>query len=221
MRGGGGVPDPSLKVEDFGQNSTQSSKGRSRMGTARCATLSPVRRLLVALLAVVAALAGCGPDDPESTPADPAQLVGAPAPIAALHAQANELLEGGADAFKARLADLDGYPVVVNKWASWCAPCRQEFPYFQRQSERLAKKVAFMGVNSNDNDEDARRFLEEYPVPYPSYKDPSLDVADVFKGGLAFPTTAFYDSKGKLAYVKQGGYAEEADLVEDIERYAR
>ena len=188
-------------------------------GAARFCHPWPVGRLLVAVLAI-AALAGCGADDPKSTPADPAQLKGAPPPIAALHAQANELLDGGVDAFKARLAELKGYPVVVNKWASWCPPCRAEFPFFQKQSARLAKKVAFIGVDSNDNDDNARRFLEEYPVPYPSYKDPSLKIADLL-GGIGFPTTAFYDSKGELAYVKQGGYGEEADLVEDIERYAR
>jgi thiol-disulfide isomerase/thioredoxin len=178
-----------------------------------------VTRLLLVLVAV-AALAGCGGDDPESTPADAAQFEDAPAPIAALYAQANELLDGGADAFEARLEELEGYPVVVNKWASWCPPCRHEFPYFQRQSARLAKKVAFIGVDSNDNDENARRFLDEYPVPYPSYKDPDLEIADMLEG-IGFPTTAFYDSKGKLAYVKQGGYTSEADLVEDIERHAR
>ena len=180
---------------------------------------SAVARAFVTL-AAVAMLAGCGADDPESTPADPAQLEGAPAPIAALHEQANELLGGGVDAFKARLDELEGYPVVVNKWASWCAPCRQEFPYFQRQAARLAKTVAFIGVDSNDNDDNARRFLEDYPVPYPSYKDPSLEIADLLEG-IGFPTTAFFDSKGKLAYSKQGAYASEADLVEDIERYAR
>ena len=165
-------------------------------------------------------VAGCGADDPKSTPADPASFDDAPPPIAALNAQANELLDGGVDAFRARLAELKGYPVVVNKWASWCPPCREEFPYFQRQAARLAEKVAFIGVDSNDNDENARRFLEEYPVPYPSYKDPSLEIADLLEG-IGFPTTAFYNSKGKLVYSKQGGYASEADLVEDIERYAR
>ena len=139
---------------------------------------SPVARVLAAALTIAVALAGCGADDPESTPADPAKFEDAPAPIAALNDQASELLDGGADAYEARLGKLEGYPVVVNKWASWCAPCRQEFPYFQRQSARLAKTVAFLGVNSNDNDEDAQNFLEEYPVPYPSYKDPSLDIAD-------------------------------------------
>ena len=180
-----------------------------------------MRRFLPAVLATAIALAGCGGDDSESRPFSPADLKGAPAPIASLHRQSNELLGGGADAFKARLRSLRGHPVVVNKWASWCPPCRSEFPFFQSQAVKLAKRVAFIGVDSNDNDEDARSFLEDYPVPYPSYKDPSLDVAQVFKGQLAFPTTAFYDSKGELAYVKQGGYADEQDLVEDIERYAR
>ena len=191
------------------------------MGNAGCGTLTAVRRSLAAALAATLTLAGCGGDDTESRPYDPADLKGAPAPIAKLHRQANQLLDGGANAFRARLADLKGHPVVVNKWASWCPPCRAEFPFFQSQAVRLAKRVAFIGVDSNDNDSDAREFLEDFPVPYPSYKDPSLEVAQVFKGQLAFPTTAFYDSKGELAYVKQGGYADEKDLVEDIERYAR
>jgi hypothetical protein len=58
-------------------------------------------------------------------------------------------------------------------------------------------------------------------VSYPSYKDPTLNVAASFNGAGPFPSTAFYDSKGKLAYHRQGGYATEAKLAEDIERYAR
>jgi cytochrome c biogenesis protein CcmG/thiol:disulfide interchange protein DsbE len=111
--------------------------------------------------------------------------------------------------------------VVVNKWASWCPPCRAEFPFFQRQATKRARKVAFLGVDSQDTDGDAREFLREFPVPYPSYKDPQLGVAGVFKGVQAFPTTAFYDSKGELAFVHQGGYPTEAKLAEDIDRYAR
>jgi cytochrome c biogenesis protein CcmG/thiol:disulfide interchange protein DsbE len=178
------------------------------------------RALLPLLLLVVAAAPGCGAGDAKSRPYDPAQLKGAPPPIASLHKQASQLLDGGADAFKQRLASLKGYPVVVNKWASWCAPCRSEFPFFQTHATRLAKTVAFIGVNSNDNDGNARDFLTEFPVPYPSYKDPKLEVASVFKGQLAFPTTAFYDSKGELAYVKQGGYLHEEDFVADLKRYA-
>ena len=148
-------------------------------------------------------------------------LRGSPAPLAALHQQAGDLLGGGADAFKERLGGLRGYPVVVNKWASWCGPCRAEFPYFQDQTLKHGRRIAFLGVNSVDNDGDARRFLRSFPVPYPHYRDPDSEVARVFHGVVAFPTTAFYDSHGELAYVKQGGYRSEADLARDIARYAK
>jgi hypothetical protein len=58
-------------------------------------------------------------------------------------------------------------------------------------------------------------------VPYRHFTDPDLDVAAAFNGVQAFPTTAYYDSKGELAYVHQGGYASEGKLAEDIDRYAR
>jgi cytochrome c biogenesis protein CcmG, thiol:disulfide interchange protein DsbE len=181
--------------------------------------------ILICVVGLAVGLPACGSDEPDSAAPSPAQarkaLAGAPAPLAALHAQANELLDGGPQAFEQRLAGLKGHPVVVNKWASWCDPCRRELPHFQRQALKHGKRIAFLGVDSNDNDGDAREFLAEFPVSYPSYKDPDLKVSAVFNGVAAFPTTAFYDSKGKLAYVKQGVYLEEKDLVEDIERYAR
>ena len=64
-------------------------------------------------------------------------------------------------------------------------------------------------------------FLADYPVPFPHFKDPDLEVAASFNGVQAFPTTAFYDPRGDLAFVHQGGYASEADLAEDIDKYAR
>ena len=179
-------------------------------------------RLVVIAVCACVALVACDSDDqPESAPVDSARLAGAPAPLAALHAEANRLLEGGSEAFERRLNALRGHPIVVNKWASWCGPCRHEFPFLQKQAAKRGKRVAFIGVNSNDNDREAREFLRDFPVPFPSYKDPRLEVAAVFNAVQAFPTTAFYDSKGKLAYVHQGGYPSEAKLAADIERYAR
>ena len=182
-----------------------------------------MRRFVVIAVCSCVALVACGgsEEEPQSVTAKPAQLKGAPAPLASLHSQASRLLDGGADAFEKRLKELRGYPVVVNKWASWCGPCRYEFPFLQKQATKRAKSTAFIGVNSDDNDGEAREFLRDYPVPFPSYKDPKLEVAAVFNAVQAFPSTAFYDSKGELAYVHQGGYASEAKLAEDIERYAR
>jgi cytochrome c biogenesis protein CcmG, thiol:disulfide interchange protein DsbE len=181
--------------------------------------------LTLALVLAAVLLTACGSDDGggDSGGAAPdyeEALAGAPGPLAALHGQANELLPGEAEAFEKRLGELEGYPVVVNKWASWCGPCRLEFPFFQNLAARYGKQVAFIGVDSDDSPDAAATFLAEYPVPYPSYSDPDQEVAEVFNATLGFPSTAFYDEEGELVYLKQGGYAEQADLEADIRAQA-
>jgi cytochrome c biogenesis protein CcmG/thiol:disulfide interchange protein DsbE len=146
-------------------------------------------------------------------------LAGAPKPLAQLYAHPDELIAGGSDAYSQQLAKLKGYPVVANVWASWCGPCRFEFPLFQHVSAKLGKRVAFIGVNSFDSEDAAKTFLSEYPVPYPSVSDPGQDVwHDLNLAGL--PGTAYYDRSGKLTYLKQGPYTDEAEFRADIRRYA-
>jgi cytochrome c biogenesis protein CcmG, thiol:disulfide interchange protein DsbE len=177
---------------------------------------------LTLAIACLGASAGCGADDDgASKPPDyDRALAGAPAPLAQLHEQANELLEGGADAFERRIAQLRGYPVVVNQWASWCGPCRLEFPYFQRLSARYGKRVAFLGVDSQDSDDAARTFLSEEPVPYPSYVDPDKEIGAVLKATRGLPDTSYYSATGELVYTKQGPYTSQEELEADIKRYA-
>ena len=69
--------------------------------------------------------------------------------------------KGGRDAFEARIEKERGTPVVVNKWASWCGPCRLEFPFFRKQAEKRKGDVVFIGVNSNDSRSNAEQFLKE------------------------------------------------------------
>jgi thiol-disulfide isomerase/thioredoxin len=147
-------------------------------------------------------------------------LAGSPPALAALHRQANDLLPGGKDAYEGRIAGLRGYPAVVNIWASWCGPCRFEFPRFQRAAADYGRRVAFLGVDTQDSDDAASTFLEEAPVPYPSYTDPDKEIGDAVGASLGLPDTAFYDRRGKLVYLKQGPYSDEAALRADIRRYA-
>jgi cytochrome c biogenesis protein CcmG, thiol:disulfide interchange protein DsbE len=146
-------------------------------------------------------------------------LAGAPAPLAALHAQSAQLLDGGPAAFRDRLAKLKGYPVVVNKWASWCAPCRTEFPIFQSESVAKGKQVAFLGLNAGDSTGPARRFLRASPLPFPSYVDPEEQIAKTIQAPANYPITIFFDARGKLVYTHQGGYRRQADLAADLKRY--
>jgi thiol-disulfide isomerase/thioredoxin len=143
----------------------------------------------------------------------------APAKLAALHERVNELVPGGKRALDAQLRALRGHPVVVNLWASWCAPCRYELPFFQRQAVRRGAQVAFVGVNSNDSESEARRLAERYPMPYPSIVDPRLNVAGDL-GARGLPVTAFYDARGKRVLVHQGPFTSEAQLAAEIDRYA-
>lgn len=148
-------------------------------------------------------------------------LAGAPVPLAALHAQGSQLLGGGTQAATARLAALKGTPIVVNKWASWCGPCRAEFPLFQRASVTFGKQVAFVGLNSGDSQADATAFLARFPVPYPSYEDPKERVAATLKASTAYPITIFYDATGNQVALHQGGYPTQAALDEDVRRYLK
>lgn len=182
---------------------------------------------LIAICMLAAALAaGCGSSDGGERAADvptPAEaraaLRGAPAPLAALHDQAAELLGGGERAFRGRLAELRGYPVVVNVWAEWCGPCKEEFPVLQRAAARYGGNVAFLGVDTEDVEKNARAWLDDHWVPYPSYSDPDGVLRKVVGVTVGVPGTVFIDRAGETAYLKQGPYRDDAAFERDLQRY--
>jgi cytochrome c biogenesis protein CcmG/thiol:disulfide interchange protein DsbE len=199
----------------------------------RCATVWGMKRAVAWILGVgiltlvlVIGLSQAGSDQPDAPPAKPYDLQsalndlrGAPPELASLHAQANQLLSGGAKAFNARMDTLQGRPIVINKWASWCHPCLAEFPLFQQVATERGKDVAFVGINGSDSTDPAKKFLSEHPVPYPSYVDPDEEIAQAIKAAKNYPITVFVNPKGEVT-IKQGTYRDQAALEADIDRYA-
>jgi cytochrome c biogenesis protein CcmG/thiol:disulfide interchange protein DsbE len=147
------------------------------------------------------------------------RLAGAPPQLAALHEQAAEILPGGLTAVRGRLATLRGTPAVVNKWASWCEPCRAEFGVFQRVSLARGRQVAFLGIDSADQAAKARAFLRSFPVSYPSYFDGSGQAGLAITDSSFTPVTVFFNRRGG-EYIHQGPYLQAAKLERDVERYA-
>jgi len=180
--------------------------------------------LILLLTALLVGACGTSNDDsvdPGTNPPDFSKAVdAAPKQLAPLYADGGSLAGGGEDAYNAQLAELEGYPVVVNKWASWCGPCRVEFPFFQDQAAERANKVGFMGINAADTDPAAETFLRDHPVPYLSFTDPDEALSSSIGAVPGQPMTIFYNAAGDKTYVHSGPYASEDDLAADIDKYA-
>jgi cytochrome c biogenesis protein CcmG, thiol:disulfide interchange protein DsbE len=191
----------------------------------RAALIALAAAGLVAVLVIGLTQAGSGNDNTEKLPRFNLQaarrvLATAPAPLSGLYAQANELLTGSTSAFTHRLAELKGRPLVINKWASWCGPCQAEFPIFQSVAAKQGTRVGFLGLDVNDTDSAAKRFLAKRPLPYPSYVDTAEHLTRSIDAPLKIaPVTIFLNRAGKTAYIHTGAYLSAADLSTDIRRY--
>ena len=179
--------------------------------------------LTVVLVIGLSQAGGRKTDEPAAKPFDlqaaQRELEGSPPQLAALHEQSSQLLEGGVPAFDKRLAALRGTPVVINKWASWCNPCRAEFPVFQQLATEHGHEIAFVGLNAGDSDAPARKFLRQYPIPFPSYVDPDEKIARAIKAPANYPVTLFVGADGKTEFIHQGGYSSREQLEADLDRY--
>ena len=117
----------------------------------------------------------------------------------------NEVPFAASDGSKASVADFEGAPLVLNMWATNCAPCVKEMPAFDEVAAELSGELAIIGVNVFDTPDDAAAFAADLGVHYPQFSDPDggLSTALAVTG---LPATAFFDADGKLIEVHQGAF---------------
>lgn len=115
------------------------------------------------------------------------------------------------------LASLRGKAVLLNFWASWCLPCKEEAPRLQKGWERWqGKGVVFVGVDAQDLRSDARRFLRRYGITYPSVYDGNGSTLGRY-GVTGFPETFFVGRDGRLVGERVQGVISEDQLNGGIE----
>lgn len=120
------------------------------------------------------------------------------------------------------LADFEGDVVVVNFWASWCAPCRAEKPVLAEvQDEHADDGLSFVGVNIKDNLTAAQQFADSFDLSYPSLYDQPGQVPQSFRDTVppqAIPSTLVLDREGRIAgrVIGQSDYPTLTDLVEPV-----
>lgn len=150
----------------------------------------------IARLALAGVLA-CG------SPLAAAEAINVPAPDFTLESRSGENL---------RLEDHRGEVVMLNFWASWCGPCRQEMPLMDELYSQY-KDLGFtiLAVNVDENRDEALRFLDKVPVNYPILYDPESSVSELYEV-QAMPTTVMIDRNGNARYLHYGyqpGYEDE------------
>lgn len=164
-----------------------------------------LRRSVLLLAAFALVASACGRDGPAAEkggsllPSDPAAL------------PAFDLAS-----YRSLLEELQGRPVLVNFWASWCGPCRQEAPHLAAAHAEYGERVQFIGVDILDSRGSARAFMREAAWTYPSVFDQNGSIRDGL-GLIGQPVTLFYDAGGELVETWVGPIGE-ADLVDRLHR---
>ncbi|HET7574567.1 MAG TPA: SCO family protein [Solirubrobacterales bacterium] len=158
------------------------------------------------------------PWTPRQAAADLRLLMGLRAPLPGAQrvgrpARPSRLLDG--DLLEARLRALRGRPVVLNAWASWCPPCRDELPLFASAAARFGPRVAFLGADVEDDSTSARQLLAEIPLGYPSYATSLGDLGSL-DAATGTPFTVFLDRAGEIVGRHIGAYRSQRELDADI-----
>ncbi|MGI8888878.1 MAG: TlpA family protein disulfide reductase [Nocardioidaceae bacterium] len=110
-------------------------------------------------------------------------------------------LGGGRNVNLAGLPETLGMPLVINFWAQYCGPCRDEAGYFAEVNQDLSDQVVVLGIDFQDEPGKAIAFADELGMTYPQLADPAAATRGPFQLA-ALPRTVFVDESGAIAYVE-------------------
>jgi thiol-disulfide isomerase/thioredoxin len=143
--------------------------------------------LLAAVLATISSGSDSSPSDPSRSIVESGSVsVSSPAPIFSLPD-----IQGTT----AELDDYLGKVVILNFWATWCVPCKEEMPFLDQYGLDHPDSIVILGIAVGDSEEEVRSFLEEMNVSYPILMDKTGVVGSVYHV-VGYPTTYFVDAKG-------------------------
>jgi peroxiredoxin len=174
--------------------------------------------VVTVVAAVVAALLASGDDDdPGTRPTAQVSVAG----VAEVGDQAPDFTVPALDGDgEVRLSDFRGTPVVLNFWASWCNPCREEFPVLRRAAKKYGDDVTIVGVTYRDIPDDSRAFAREEHAGWPLGEDERGTVGTEAYGVRALPQTFFIDADGRIVD-RVFGITSDAALRGPLERLLR
>jgi thiol-disulfide isomerase/thioredoxin len=124
----------------------------------------------------------------------PSPMVGAPAPEFEL-----QTLTGS----RLRLSDMKGKVVLLNFWATWCAPCQQEMPLLQSRASRYPTDLVLLGIDFNENPSVVQDFVTNLNITFPILLDPGSKVQDLYRV-RGYPTTLILDGQGIIRVLQIG-----------------
>ncbi len=192
-------------------------------------------RLVVFAVLLATALSGCGSSDGAGERVAPGTSTAAPVPtggagsvtsIDPCPASGEPVGRGDGmpdlelsclgDGNPVQLAGLTGRPRLVNIWASWCGPCRDEMPWLQQAHDTGGVDV--LGVDSEDQVPAAASLLDELGVTFPSVYDPKNQLAREIRV-ITKPTTLFVSEEGEVVFVLPGAFASYNEVRELVKTH--